>query len=241
MLLAVLADIHANLEALEAVLADLDTFAPAAVVSLGDNIGYGPDPVAVLERLEARGIPSVRGNHEWAVADPARERGFNPQAREAVVRTRELLPPALLARVAAYPTSLCLFGCRFVHGLPPNDTTTYLFEAGDVTLRRAFARTPERISFVGHTHMREAALLRGREVDRYELSLGANPLDVHERHILNVGSVGQPRDDDNRAKYGLYDDGAQVLTIRAVSYDARAVAAKIVARGLPKRYADRLL
>ena len=118
MLLAVLADIHANLEALEAVLADLDTFAPAAVVSLGDNIGYGPDPVAVLERLEARGIPSVRGNHEWAVADPARERGFNPQAREAVVRTRSCCPrrcwpawPPTRRRCAFSAAGSCT-GCR---------------------------------------------------------------------------------------------------------------------------------
>ncbi len=241
MLMAVLADIHANLEALTAVLADLDAAGPAVTVSLGDDIGYGPDPAAVLGILAGRGIPSVRGNHEWAVADPSRERLFNAQAREAVARTRELLPPELVARVAAYPTSLSLYGCRFVHGLPPNDTATYLFEAGDVTLRRAFSRTAERVSFVGHTHMLEAASLRGREVERFELSLGENPLDARERHILNVGSVGQPRDGDRRAKYGLYDDARDVLTIRAVAYDARPTAEKIVARGLPRRYADRLL
>lgn len=241
MLLAVLADIHANLEAFEAVLADMARHRPDAIVSLGDNIGYGPDPGAVVRRIEALGIPSVRGNHEWAVADPARERGFNPQSREAVVRTRELLAPDLLAIIANYPASLVLYGCRFVHGLPPNDTGTYLFEAGDVTLRRAFARTPERLSFVGHTHMLEAASLVGREVQRFELSLGANPLESDRRHIVNVGSVGQPRDGDNRAKYGLYDDGAGMLTIRAVPYDVAAVARKIVERGLPRRYADRLL
>ena len=241
MLLAVIADIHANLEALEAVLADMDRHHPDTVVSLGDNIGYGPDPEAVVRRLEALGIPSVRGNHEWAVADPTRERSFNVQSREAVVRTRELLPPDILARIATYPTSLVQNGCRFVHGLPPNDTTTYLFEAGDVTLRRAFARTPETVSFVGHTHMLEAACLVGRDVERYELSPGVNPLDPGQHHIVNVGSVGQPRDGDNRAKYGLYDVDAHRLTIMAVPYDNAAVARKIVERGLPKRYADRLL
>lgn len=241
MLLAVLADIHANLEAFQAVLADLDRFSPAAVVSLGDNIGYGPDPAAVLALLADRRIPSVRGNHEWAVVDPSRERGFNPQAREALELTRAMLSPQDIARLGNLPASLSLFGCRFVHGLPPNDTTTYLFEAGDVTLRRAFARTAERVSFVGHTHMLEAAALRGRDVERYELSLGDNPLDGRDRHIVNVGAVGQPRDGDRRAKYGLYDDAADVLTIRAVAYDAQAVADKIVARGLPRRYADRLL
>jgi diadenosine tetraphosphatase ApaH/serine/threonine PP2A family protein phosphatase len=240
MLLAIVSDIHANLEAFEAVLADIDRHAPAGIVSLGDNIGYGPDPAAVLALLDRRAIPGVRGNHEWAVADPARERGFNPQAREALDRTRELMPPELIARVAALPTSLVLHGCRFVHGLPPNDTNTYLFEAGDTTLRRAFARTPERVSFVGHTHMLEAASLSGREVERYELSLGDNPLAISQRHIVNVGAVGQPRDGDNRAKYGLYDDVSGTLTIRAVAYDIEAVCQKIVARGLPRRYADRL-
>ena len=240
MLLAVIADIHANLEAFQAVLADIDQKRPEAVISLGDNIGYGPDPEAVLRLLCDRRIPSVRGNHEWAVADPARERGFNPQAREALARTRELLSRASVARVANYPTSLSLFGCRFVHGLPPNDTRTYLFEAGDVTLRRAFTRTPERLSFVGHTHMLEAASLRGRDIDRFELAIGPNPLDPSQRHIVNVGSVGQPRDGDNRAKYGLYDDKDHRLDIRAVPYDIEAVVKKIVERGLPRRYAERL-
>lgn len=240
MRLAIISDIHANLEAFEAVLADIDQQAPEAIVSLGDNIGYGPDPAAVLRLLARRGIPSVRGNHEWAVADPARERSFNFQAREALVRTRELLSPEFLAAIAILPTSLVRYGCRFVHGLPPNDTNTYLFEAGDTTLRRAFARTPERVSFVGHTHMLEAAALTGREVERYELSLGDNPLDPAMHHIVNVGAVGQPRDGDNRAKYGLYDDTAGLLTIRAIPYDIEAVVAKIIARGLPRRYADRL-
>jgi len=240
MLLAIVSDIHANLEAFEAVLADIDRHAPKAIVSLGDNIGYGPDPAEVLRLLARRGIPSVRGNHEWAVADASRERLFNSQSLEALVRTRELLPPELVARIAELPTSLALYGCRFVHGLPPNDTTTYLFEAGDTTLRRAFARTPERVSFVGHTHMLEAASLTGREVFRYELSLGDNPLALSQGHIVNVGAVGQPRDGDNRAKYGLYDDASGMLTIRAVSYDIEAVVKKIIARGLPRRYADRL-
>jgi diadenosine tetraphosphatase ApaH/serine/threonine PP2A family protein phosphatase len=240
MLLAAIADIHGNLEALTAVLADIDRHKPAIVVSLGDNIGYGPDPQAVLEMLGERNIASVRGNHEWAVVDPSRRGAFNFQALEALVRTRELLDPDALACIAGYPVSLVAAGCRLVHGLPPNDTTTYLFEAGETTLRRAFLRTPEPVSLVGHTHMLEGATLRGREVDRFELSLGDNPLDPAARHIVNVGAVGQPRDGDNRAKYGLYDTEAHVLTIRAVPYDIESVIHKMAARGLPLRYAERL-
>ena len=240
MLLALLADIHGNLEALTAVLDDLDARRPGITASLGDNIGYGPDPEAVLKALAARGIPSVRGNHEWAAVDPARRRGLNDQAREALTRTCELLSPAALARIANYPASMTVAGCRLVHGLPPNDTTSYLFEAGETTLRRAFLRTPERVSFVGHTHMLEGASLRGREVDRFELSVGDNPLEASARHIVNVGSVGQPRDGDNRAKYGLYDTETDMLVIRAVAYDFEATARKIIERGLPERYARRL-
>ncbi|MYL83843.1 metallophosphoesterase [Desulfovibrio aerotolerans] len=240
MLLAAIADIHGNLEALVAVLADIDARPPDLVVSLGDNIGYGPDPEAVLQLLEARLIPSVRGNHEWAAVDPSRRGGFNSQALEALIRTEGLLSREALARIANYPTSLVTAGCRLVHGLPPNDTTSYLFEAGETTLRRCFARTPEPVSLVGHTHMLEGVTLRGRCVDRFELSLGDNPLDPADRHIVNVGAVGQPRDGDNRAKYGIFDTESHVLTIRAVPYDIEAVARKIVERGLPKRYADRL-
>ena len=240
MLLAAIADIHGNLEALAAVLADIDRHKPDVVVSLGDNIGYGPDPQAVLEMLDARQIASVRGNHEWAVVDPSRRGAFNPHALEALLRTRELLGPDSLARIANYPVSLVAAGCRLVHGLPPNDTTTYLFEAGETTLRRAFLRTPEPVSLVGHTHMLEGATLRGREVDRFELSLGGNPLDPAARHILNVGAVGQPRDGDNRAKYGLFDTESHSLDIRAVPYDIEAVIRKMATRGLPMRYAERL-
>lgn len=240
MLLAAIADIHGNLEALTAVLADLDSHRPDIVASLGDNIGYGPDPEAVLRLLGERRIPSVRGNHEWGVADAARRGAFNAHALEALLRTRELLGPQSLADIAAYPVSLVAAGCRLVHGLPPNDTTSYLFEAGETTLRRAFARTPESVSLVGHTHMLEGATLRGREVDRFELDVGDNPLDPAARHIVNVGAVGQPRDGDNRAKYGLFDTTTHVLTIRAVPYDIEAVIRKMAARGLPQRYADRL-
>ncbi|KHK01598.1 Ser/Thr protein phosphatase family [Desulfovibrio sp. TomC] len=240
MLLAAIADIHGNLEALTAVLADCKACQADLVVSLGDNIGYGPDPQAVLAVLAKRNIASVRGNHEWAAVDPSRRGTFNPQALEALLRTRELLGPHDLARIANYPTSLVAAGCRLVHGLPPNDTTAYLFEAGETTLRRAFLRTPEPVSLVGHTHMLEGATLRGREVDRFELDIGDNPLDPAARHIVNVGAVGQPRDGDNRAKYGLFDTKTHVLTIRAVPYDIEAVIRKMAARGLPMRYAERL-
>ncbi len=240
MLLAVIADIHANLEALLAVLADMDERGPKAVVSLGDNVGYGPDPEAVLAMLADRNIPSVRGNHEWALIDPFRERGFNPLARQALERTRDLLSAAWLTRLTDLPASLSLYGFRFVHGLPPNDTNKYLFEAAEATLRRAFIKTSERISFVGHTHMCDAVTQTNGAIRRFELTLGQNVLDPGQRHIVNVGSVGQPRDGDNRAKYALYNDVAHVLELRAVSYDIAAVAEKIVARGLPRRYADRL-
>ncbi len=246
--IAVLADIHANVEALAAVLADLDAWAagpppsePVTVVALGDMIGYGGDPGAVLALVRARGMRAVMGNHEKGATDASCRRScFHVHSRQALTRTRELLSRADLASLSGLPASLVLGGLRFVHGMPPDDPLAYLVTQDDDALRQAFATFPERACFVGHSHVLEGASLRDGRLTRFDYGDEPYVLDPAARHILCCGSVGQPRDGDNRAKYVLIDTAKNLVTVRRVPYDIARAASRIIERGLPRRYADRL-
>ena len=132
--LAVLSDPHGNLEALTSVLADMDQQGADAAVCLGDAIGYGPEPEAVVELLRARRMPMILGNHEHGIADHAQLCRFNPQARAALERTACLLRPDTVTFLANLPHFLTLFGARFVHGCPPDRVNTYLFGIKDQAL-----------------------------------------------------------------------------------------------------------
>ncbi|MEJ5357698.1 MAG: metallophosphoesterase family protein [Desulfobacterales bacterium] len=240
MRLAILSDIHGNLDAFEAVLEDLATRRVDAVYSLGDNIGYGAQPEEVVELLVRRGIPSVLGNHELAALDPSTLDWFNPAARRSLALTLSWLRPDTRAFLAALPRFRSVHGLRLVHGFPPDSPTTYLFEIPWLDFAARFACFPERICLVGHTHLLGLYRLLEGQVREEALSEGEHALDPASRYLVNVGSVGQPRDGDPRAKYVIWDEGRGTLEVRCVSYDAPAAAARILARGLPPEHARRL-
>lgn len=241
MRIALLSDIHGNLDAFEAVLRDLKARGVDWAYSLGDNIGYGAQPEEAVRLLRERGIPSVLGNHELAAKQPETLAWFNPAARRSLALTLGWLAPEDRAFLAALPPFLSVHGVRLVHGVPPDSPTTYLFEIPLDELGDRFASFPERICFVGHTHLLGLHRLEGGKVREEELGPGEHPLDPQGRYLVNVGSVGQPRDGDPRAKYAIWDAGRGVLEIRCVPYDAAAAAAKILARGLPAEHARRLV
>ncbi len=237
MKLAVISDIHGNLEALQAVLADLEEAGVEEVVSLGDNLGYGPDPAAVLELLRRRGVASVMGNHELALLEPGYLHWFNQQARRALLITRDLLVPEQLAYLDSLPSHLVRRGVRLVHGLPPDSITTYLFETSNPHLRRLLARLPEPLSFVGHTHQLQWVCLERGRVKRRGFSPAPLRLRQDCRYLINSGSVGQPRDGDPRAKYVIYDLERATVEARLVPYDFPRTIAKMRRLGLPEVYA----
>jgi predicted phosphodiesterase len=238
--LAVISDIHGNLEALQAVLADLDGAGITSAVSLGDNVGYGPDPEEVVELLKMRGIPSLMGNHEMALADARLLAWFNPQAAENLQQTRALLSPQTKDFLAGLPFYSAQGPCRFVHGCPPDSATTYLFELSDHDLKNRLAQLPEKISFVGHTHHLGLIRLGQDGISHHALEEGSLALEAASRYLVNVGSVGQPRDGDPRAKYVIFMDDPPSLEVRFVPYDAKTTADKIIKRGFANYYADRL-
>ncbi|MFW5836697.1 MAG: metallophosphoesterase family protein, partial [Desulfovibrionaceae bacterium] len=219
MQLAIVSDIHANLEAFQAVLADIDKAGAAKIVSLGDNVGYGADPEAVTCLVRERGIVSVMGNHEEGLADPYALERFNPFAQEALRRTRALLSGESLAWLADLPRFMVRGDARFVHGAPPDKISTYLFELHSEDIVLGMRAMPEGTCFVGHTHELELIRLGPGGLKRGPLEDGRLPLG--QRCLVNAGSVGQPRDGDVRAKYLLWDEGSRRLLVRRVVYDNR--------------------
>lgn len=238
--IAVISDIHGNLEALEAVLQDIAAAGIDQIHSLGDNIGYGPDPETVLQRLLARGIPSVLGNHELAVVNPAELDWFNPVARQSLRKTVEMLSPASIAAIKTFPNSRVLEDLRFVHGFPPDSPVTYLFQASEEELRESFTQLAENICFTGHTHYPEIIAFTDGRLSRHAMDRNPIQLRPESRYLINVGSVGQPRDGNNNAKYVILDRATLTVELRFVPYDIESVVRKILAAGLPEAHALRL-
>ncbi len=243
MRIAVLSDIHGNLEALHSVLADMDAQAlpPAEIISLGDNLGYGPDPEACVQLVRSRGILSVMGNHELGVARSKYRRWFNSQSREALQRTCELVSEETVAFVGALPHVLSRHDALFVHGLPPDSVLKYLYELDMEQLNVLFDTYPEPVAFVGHTHELELISRDAQGVVRAALGCGVHQLDRARRYLINIGAVGQPRDGDKRAKYVLWDTESWTLEVRFVDYDVQTTVRKFKEAGMPMRYAERLL
>jgi len=245
---AVISDVHGNLEALKSVLEDVDAQGVAEILNLGDMVGYGPEPEACVKLLIERGVPSVLGNHEHGLVEAQARGWFNPQARKALDRTRELLSDDSLMYFRTLPRTLEAHGALFVHGCPPGLVSKYLYELDDEALRETFALYPHPLCFVGHTHdLERISLLAGAgagRIERKDLGKGLVGLGKATRHILNIGSVGQPRDGNNKAKYVLWEPGETLaearIEVRFVPYDIARTAALIVEKGLPTVYADRL-
>ncbi len=238
--MAILSDIHGNLDAFEEVLKDIDAMAVSQIFSLGDNIGYGPEPEAVIQRLQTRGIPSVLGNHELAVTDASELDWFNPVARESLLKTVDMLSSASVERIHQFPYCRVEGDYRFVHGFPPDSPVIYQFQASEDDLVKIFSELHEQIFFTGHTHYPEMIEYNAGALQKYKLDRQTLPLDAQARYIINVGSVGQPRDVNNNAKYVLFDTKARTIELRYIPYDIESTVQKILDAGLPEAHALRL-
>ena len=241
MRLAIVSDIHGNLDAFEQVLIDIDRSNVDDIISLGDNIGYGPQPDQVVKKILARHIPSIMGNHELAAVEPKYLSWFNPVARESLLKTFTLLSDQSRQYIAKQKFHQISHGCRFVHGFPPDSALIYLFQVSDNKKMRTLAQMNERICFVGHTHMLEMLNYNGDSIECEPLIRGVTALNKDKKYILNIGSVGQPRDGDKNAKYVIWDSSQNTIEVRFIPYDIAAAVEKIRAAGLPEEHARRLL
>jgi diadenosine tetraphosphatase ApaH/serine/threonine PP2A family protein phosphatase len=240
---AVIADIHGNNQALAAVLVDIEDQTVDEIISLGDTVGYGPEPERVVRTLIAVGIPSALGNHELALINDDYFRLLNPTCRQSLARTRELLSEESLAWLAALPVVIFRDNARFLHGCPPASTTEYLFDPSPSRLKRIFAGYPEAICFVGHTHLLSMFKITAAGTTlSATIGPGTTTIDPACRYLFTCGSVGQPRDDhSNLAKYGIWDDERHTVEIRAVPYDVDTTVRLIKVKGFPDINARRLL
>jgi len=236
MRIAVLSDIHSNLVALEAVLASIGSV--DAVWQLGDIVGYGPHPDAVVERLVELGAVGVRGNHDAAAVGGNEIEYFNIDARHAIEWTRRVIRPGTAAYLAALPERLVEDEVTMVHGSPREPTWEYVTS---VTIARAsFAAFGTRICLHGHTHIPAAFREDGGTIELIEPRAGTTLVLDGRRVLLNPGSVGQPRDGDPRASCAVIDTERSTITWHRVAYDIAAVQAAMRAVDLPARLVARL-
>jgi diadenosine tetraphosphatase ApaH/serine/threonine PP2A family protein phosphatase len=236
MRVAVLSDIHSNLVALDAVLADAG--AVDAVWHLGDIVGYGPDPDGVVARLAALDAIGVRGNHDAAALGGPEIDWFNPDARTAAEWTRDIMSDATRAWLDAQPIVREVGQVTLVHGSPRDPLREYVATVGVARANLGALRTTYGLH--GHTHVPVAFIDDAPGLGIVDPEAGS-VLSLDERTtLINPGSVGQPRDGDPRASYLIFDTAARVVTWRRVAYDIPTVQAAIRAEGLPPRLADRL-
>lgn len=237
--IAVISDVHANLEAFREVVRDIDAHDVAETVCLGDLIGYGPQPQECADLARQRGMVMVQGNHEQGLINIHYLHGFNQPARDALRKTREMIDDETYEWLVNHPKSLELHGCRFVHGTPPRSVTEYLWKHAGC-MEAVFARFNEPVCFVGHTHDLMRFSMADGEAEQHSLPEGRTILEPARRHIVNVGAVGQPRDGNNTAKYVLHDTDTRTLDVRFIPYDIKKTADLIRALGLHRAFADRL-
>ncbi len=229
MKLGIISDIHANLEALQSVLTDVDTCAPDDLVCLGDVVGYGADPSDCLGIVRDRCSAVVMGNHDEAAFDPEKAVFFNFHARIAVEWTYRALSDDERKTLASFPFTEKRENILLVHSTPhAPEEWEYIIDELDA--RQAMSSFTEKLCCVGHSHV--AAIYPEDDVRR--------PDDPAYRALVNVGSVGQPRDRDPRASWCLIDTDTWSIDIRRVEYDIDAAAGKIRKAGLPPQLGERL-
>jgi diadenosine tetraphosphatase ApaH/serine/threonine PP2A family protein phosphatase len=236
----IVSDIHANLEAFDATLAAAGEYDKALV--LGDLVGYGADPNAVIDRV--RSLPDatiIRGNHDKVGAGIESVESFNHLARHAITWTATTLTPDNRAWLAAVPAGPAPIDdlAEICHG-SPFDEDAYIFD--DLDARRALNATSRPLCLFGHTHVpavfrfdTDLKSLGPPRGPRYRL-----PLEPGCKYLVNCGAVGQPRDGDPRAAYGILDTSSRVLTVVRITYDVGTAQSKIIAAGLPEVLAQRL-
>jgi diadenosine tetraphosphatase ApaH/serine/threonine PP2A family protein phosphatase len=235
-----MSDIHANLGALEAVLADAGPV--DGIWNTGDAVGYGPQPSECIARLRGAGAIWVAGNHERAATGAITTDEFNPAAAQAAQWTSAQISSEEKVFLDALPETIQESNFTLCHGTLRDPIWEYLSDLETARAQLSLQRTP--FAFVGHTHV--PALVTERVNGAEGCDLGrlwdgeVVELTGEARLVVNPGSVGQPRDGDERAAYGIYDSDAATFTLHRVEYDIARTQKLMVDAGLPDWLIERL-
>lgn len=237
----VVADIHSNLEALQAVMRHAESQGGFENIwCLGDIVGYGADPVPCIDLLRSYPLASVSGNHDLAAIDVLSLDEFNGYAKEAVLWTRQQLGSGDREFLASNPMKRVEDGVTLLHGTPRDPIWEYYLPQflSKEDVADSFVQFSTQSCLVGHSHIPFMCIEDGAQFIR--LQPAQENLLSRARCVVNPGSVGQPRDGDSRAAYALYDAETDTFTHYRVAYDIKATQAKIIAAGLPDILASRL-
>ncbi len=248
MIIAIVSDIHGNIQALEAVLRDIDKQQVDKIINLGDIIGYGANPGECLELMmnDPRLLQTVQGNHENALVryvlnQESIEPWVNKEAWQGLMYSRDIVGLKWILKFAQWPIIATLpeFGITIAHG------SVASFHAWDyvddlATAEKEFSSAPSKICFIGHTHC--PFLIDDRDKMFHHYLGQPRKLSAERNYLINVGSVGQPRKGDYRPSYGLLriDRGSKTFQLRQVNYDVDVAVEAILAAGLPEFLANRL-
>lgn len=233
---AIIGDIHANLEALNAVLEDANENDCSHFVCIGDIVGYNANPKECLAVVKGLDCPVVKGNHDEMVASDIELVGLNPLAEQSMTWTRENLTQEDKTYLINLKLVRQVRDFTIVHAtLDSPEGWGYVTSKFHALESFGYQYTP--VCFIGHTHV-PAFYIKTSSVEE----LGGRVLDIEngKKYLINVGSVGQPRDGDPRASYCIYDLGGQRILNRRVEYDIKSAQRKIIDAGLPDKLADRL-
>ena len=234
---AIISDIHGNHEALQKVLDHIAASRIDAVVCLGDVVGYNANPNECANIIREREIPTIMGNHDAVACMLEEPWGFNPVALRAAMWTRDQLSDENLSWLQHLPMQLEFEGFMCVHGAP-GDRDMYLFSWEDIIPHLGFLEESQRrLCFFGHTHMPGIFSADGA----YSLDDDCH-FDTGEDKpfFINPGSVGQPRDGDPRAAYGIYDSEKALFEQIRIAYPVEEAAKRVLDAGLPPFLAERL-
>jgi len=235
--IAVISDVHGNLEALEAVLAEIDRSAVDLLYSLGDVVGYGPSPAACLDAVRRRAAVALLGNHDAAVAGLISLDEFNEFAGSTISWTAGQLDDGQIAYLGLLPYTYREPDLLLVHA-SPIEPERWRYIHGMIDVDEHFAAFAERLCFVGHSHRPGVytATCQGGVARRGV----RETLQAGQRYLVDVGSVGQPRDRDPRAAYVLYDTTDGCIEVRRVVYPVERTQERMRTAGLPAFLIDRL-
>lgn len=235
---AIISDIHGNLEALQSVLAEIKKKDVDSILCLGDMVGYGPNPNECIDLIKEQAEVILAGNHDYAPLGKIELSYFNQWARIAIEWTSENLNPASIDFLKSLPLQKEVDGFTIVHATPLEpDEWNYIISLGDAA--KNFPEFKGQICFIGHSHV---PMVVSVDEERNYCVLTDNPLKIHQkiRYIINVGSVGQPRDSNPMASFAILDTADNVYELLRVPYDIAKTQKKIRENKLPEMLAARL-
>lgn len=234
----IISDIHGNFEALKAVLDALKKEKVDRIVCLGDVVGYGPDPNLCIDRIKQTAFATIMGNHDAAAINSISTHDFNENARIAIEWTQKVLGFEQVMFLNTLPMVFTEKDWMAVHATPKApEAWDYIFTESQIVQNLKAMEKP--ICFIGHSHMPIAfiqepngdILVRNAEEIHFEPS---------KKYLINVGSVGQPRDGDPRAAYGIFDEEKRVFTLKRIPYEIPKVQEKMRVSGLPIPLIERI-